>query len=132
MKYVDKNGRKIVVGDIIAQCLVGDIIWEGDGIITSRPFGIVIRCGKKLDVIQLRTGSVRLKVGCKMAEGYGEYSPISLDSYDGEFQWEKAKNIEVIGDINDDWRTMMKKVYKKKLRLVDLTKWAETGEMKWR
>ena len=113
----DKNGIILKDGDIVAECSVGDIIWDGCGIIEERPLGIVTvfkkHSGSKLlppeetdcyNITQIRTGKVKLTDKAEdwmkknLANGTG-YSELHLSRYDGKFYaWD---DVEIIGNIKD-------------------------------
>lgn len=101
MPHKDKNGKIIVVGDVIHEGTIGKKIWDGTGVIVDRPYGVVIRKGKrKLNVRQLHQGRVKVTKKCKLYNIYGEYCPVNLSRYDGQFEW--PEDIEVCGHIKED------------------------------
>lgn len=115
--FKDKNGRDIRVGDVVAELVLEEVVWDGWGVIKARPYGVVVRVGKnKYNIKELSTGVVRLKKGCKMYDERQKqrlnpnYSPIFMSKYDGQFQWpgckenetEDAGEIEIIGHIVED------------------------------
>lgn len=119
-EYIDKkdrNGKPLKDGDIIAEGLIGEIIWDGQAVITKRPLGI-LRVAKypHARVIEspdehlfynlepLRCGEVQLQESAtESMKNNAENKKIALylSSWDGEFYgWD---NIECIGSIEDDF-----------------------------
>lgn len=111
----DKNGIRLKEGDIIAECTIGESIWEDKGVILSRPLGIVqvyhnVNTTASLNpdendsynIIPIRKGSVQLtdKADKWMVNNLGNderISELNISRYDGDFYaWD---NIEVIGSI---------------------------------
>ena len=113
----DIHGNYLKEGDIVAEGILGEEIWNGEGILISRPLGIV-KVYKNprstamippeetdcYNVEQIRTGKVKItdkaeewtKNKLFSKEGI---SDIHISRYDGRFyNWEK---IEIIGSIYD-------------------------------
>lgn len=113
----DRNGIQLREGDIVAECSVGDVIWDGKGVITSRPLGVVIvypsvkdtaMCHPeetdRYNVAQYRCGLVELT---ELADDWlptidvhgHKFTELHLSKYDGNFYaWD---NIERIGSVYD-------------------------------
>lgn len=113
-----KSGGHLQEGDIVAECEIGDIIWDGAGVVETRPLGIVITykdnhfIGMKLytpeetecyNIVQIRTGRVRLtdKAPKWMLESMPKHEDgtveLHISRFDGKFYaWD---NIERIGSI---------------------------------
>lgn len=112
----DINGKIIVPGDIVAEGIVGELIWDGMAKLIERPIGIVI--GSKdprltqfsdpeesnfYNVQEIRAGIVQLMPNAKEflkknADSSGAMH-IYLSRYDGVFyNWNK---VEIISSIYD-------------------------------
>lgn len=114
VKRYDKNGIQLKEGDIVAECNVGDIIWEGQGQIETRPLGVVKvyypelksmlppEEGDFYNIIPLRAGKVKILKrdgNLKYLNISDDYTDIYLSRYDGDFYaW---NNIEIVGSIYD-------------------------------
>lgn len=113
----DKNGIRLKEGDIIAESNIGKTIWNGQGIVVSRPLGKVVVYDNALariegqpeesdcyNIIQIRKGSVKLtnQADDWMLDRLGDsngYSELNVSTYDGIFTaWD---NIEKIGSVYD-------------------------------
>lgn len=121
----DRNGNQLFEGDIVAETIIGETIWDGKAIIRLRPLGIVVTYGRrylkfkdsamlepeetdKYNIIQIRKGIIELT---DKAEDWKtnfehedhKYSDLHLSCYDGAFYgWD---SIERIGSIYDDLDT---------------------------
>lgn len=120
IKYIDKvdrNGKLLKDGDIIAEGTVGELIWDGKAVVTKRPLGILhvkkqpapklIMCPDEhtfYNVEQLRCGEVQLQDDVPdflFVNAVNGKVPLYLSAWDGEFLvWD---NIEMIGSIEDDF-----------------------------
>ncbi len=89
----DKNGKEIWEGDIIQECHIGQVIWDGEGTVRKCPMGVVDWAYSGWGVHQDIKGVVDMKNGSQ--------SEINLDKYDGQFQWEGTE-IEVLGNIYEN------------------------------
>jgi uncharacterized phage protein (TIGR01671 family) len=89
----DKNDKEIYEGDIVQEAEVGDVIWDGDGVIKECPVGIVEWVSSGYNLRQIKTGLVDLKDGGK--------SQLHLDAYDGQYQWDGG-DLKVIGNIYEN------------------------------
>jgi hypothetical protein len=113
----DRNDKRLNEGDIVAEGILGETIWDGKAIVEERPLGIVRiyhhpKVSSSLppeetdcyNIEPLRVGKVRLTSLAdqwminNLAEGTW-YSELNISRYDGCFYaWD---NIEVIGSIYD-------------------------------
>lgn len=96
----DKYKQDIFEDDIIEEGLIGEIIWDGNGIIELLPNGLVIMSPLHTNLKQLSTGLVKL-----IGEGVDSvldriatpgYSELNLNCYDGLFWW--CEDIKIIGN----------------------------------
>lgn len=114
---VDRNGIKLHEGDIVAECQVGDLTWEGKGIIRQRPLGVVVTCCTAhtcnmsepeetdcYNIQQIRPGTVELTDNApqwmvdSLSNGT-QFASLHLSRFDGRFYaWD---NIEIIGSVYD-------------------------------
>lgn len=112
----DKHGTILCEGDIVAECTLGESIWEDQGTIIKRPLGVVILYPKPINtalippeetdfynISGLRCGLVKLndtaKEHLKHSVNNAGYMPLYVSTYDGKFYaWD---NIEKIGSIYD-------------------------------
>ena len=112
----DVYGKILKEGDIVAEGVLNSEIWNGWGILISRPLGIV-RIYKPTNtaclepeetdcynVVHLRTGTVAMTSNApswaqKSLFSSQQTCDIYISSYDGRFTaW---NNIEVVGNIYD-------------------------------
>lgn len=113
----DIHGNYLKEGDIIAEGILGEEIWDGDGILISRPLGIVRVYSNQrstamippeetdcYNIEQIRVGKVQMT---DKAEEWAKkklfseegFCNIHISRYDGKFyNWDK---VEVIGSIYD-------------------------------
>ena len=114
----DRNDVSLREGDIIRECVIGQSVWDGEGVIVECPLGLVVVGSTKLNgqysipeitdrynVISLKPGLVKLvenneSIFLRHYEKDGDYyCPIHLTTYDGKFYgW---NNIEKIGSVYD-------------------------------
>ena len=112
----DRNGILLKEGDIVAEGKVGDVVWDGKGVIEKRPLGVVkvylnVNPSSSLppeetdcyNVSHLRAGIVKLtdKADPWMESHLGKdgLSDVYMSCYDGRFYaWD---DIEIIGSIYD-------------------------------
>lgn len=104
-------------GDIVAECAIGDIIWNGKGIVKERPLGLVkvfktSICSSLIEpeetdcynVVQIREGRVKLtdEADSWMKNSLSDndkYVSLHISRYDGSFYaWD---NIERVGSVYD-------------------------------
>lgn len=95
----DKNGEEIYEGDIVSECVVGQVIWNGDAEILSCPCGVVTQYPTYLNLSQDKKGLVRL-LKPKWKLQAGDTYNLFLSKYDGLYTW--PKDIEVIGNIYEN------------------------------
>lgn len=112
----DIHGNYLKEGDIIAEGILGEEIWDGGGILISRPLGIVRIYNNQrstamvppeetdcYNIEQIRIGKVQMT---DKAEEWARkklfsngFSDIHISRYDGKFYgWDK---VEIIGSIYD-------------------------------
>ena len=96
----DKNGTEIYEGDIIKECTVGSVIWDGDGVIEECPTGIVEITPYHTSLKRLKKGRVKAKEGSRANHYHTGYSELNITCYDGVYQW--PEDIEVIGNIYEN------------------------------
>jgi uncharacterized phage protein (TIGR01671 family) len=97
---LDKNGQgDIRGGDIVSECVVGQVIWNGDAEILSCPCGVVTQYPTYLNLSQDKKGLVRL-LKPKWKLQAGDTYNLFLSKYDGLYTW--PKDIEVIGNIYEN------------------------------
>lgn len=116
----DKNNILLADGDIVAQCTLGDVIWDGKAIIRRRPLGIVktYKNSEQLpimepeetdcyNVYEIRKGVVELTdkadewMKTKLANEDG-YVDLCISRYDGRFHgWDDIEKIGSIYDLTD-------------------------------
>lgn len=113
---VDRNGTPLTDGDIVAECTLGEVIWNGEAKVVQRPLGIVTVYHKPLlkcatmpeetdfyNVQEIRPGRVELDDNAreflrKNADKHG-FMGLHLSRYDGKFYaWD---NIEIVGSVYD-------------------------------
>lgn len=117
IKRKDKNGVQLREGDIVAESSIGTVIWEGKGVVKSRPLGVVVVYTSVADsaslnpeetdrynIVQFRRGLVELTEKAEdwltMFEDNGrKYTELHISKYDGDFYaW---NNIERVGSVYD-------------------------------
>lgn len=112
----DIHGNYLKEGDIVAEGILGEEIWDGDGILISRPLGIVRVYNSQrstamvspeetdcYNIEQIRKGKVQMT---DKAEEWAKkklfsngFCDIHISRYDGRFyNWDK---VEIIGSIYD-------------------------------
>lgn len=115
----DINGKELQVGDIIAECQIGQKIWNDGAVIVKRPLGVVASVPQKMtsswrpeetdfyNIVQIREGLVVLTDNAdeflKLYAEESEYDmptmKLCISRYDGNFYaWD---NIEIVGTVND-------------------------------
>lgn len=112
----DIHGNYLKEGDIIAEGILGEEIWDGDGILISRPLGIVrVYNSQKstamihpeetdcYNIEQIRVGIVQMtdkvEEWAKNKLFSNGFCDIHISRYDGRFYgWDK---VEIIGSIYD-------------------------------
>ena len=104
----DINGVQLKEGDIVAECKVGEEIWDGEGIVISRPLGVVVIYDAKpipdqsitedniYNLKQIRTGSVQItdkaKIFVKTLADKNGIVSLHLSRYDGNFyNWDNVE-----------------------------------------
>ena len=97
---LDKQGKGIYEGDIIKECTVCSVIWDGDGVIEECPIGEVFITPYHTTIKQLRKGKVKVKKGTTVYKWSGKVSDLNMTIYDGVYQW--PDDIEVIGNIYEN------------------------------
>lgn len=122
----DRNGNQLFEGDIVAEAIVGETIWDGKAIIRLRPLGIVVTYGRrhlkfkdsamiepeetdKYNIMQIRKGIIELTDKAEdwktnfEHEGH-KYSDLHLSCYDDAFYgWD---SIERIGSVYSNLDTV--------------------------
>jgi len=93
---LDRDGKEIYESDIVEECVVGQTIWDGEGIVRETPKGTVIWQSAGFDICQIKKGIVE-PIGRKNLD----LTEVHLSRYDGEFQWGRAR-IAVIGNIYEN------------------------------
>ena len=115
----DINGKELQVGDIVAECKIGQKIWNDGAVIVKRPLGVVVSVPIKMTSIQqpeetdfyniqpIRKGLVVLTDNAdeflQLYAKENEYDmptmELNISRYDGNFYaWD---DIEIIGTVND-------------------------------
>ena len=96
---LDKNGVEIYEGSVIQECVVGQVIWDGDGIVEECPCAEVIIGTVFTNIGQSKTGRVRLLKSSNLGKK-GESVDLHMTTYDGLYQW--PEGFEVIGNIHSN------------------------------
>lgn len=112
----DIHGNYLKEGDIVAEGILGEKIWDGDGILISRPLGIVRVYNSQrstamippeetdcYNIEQIRNGKVQMtdkaEEWAKKKLFLNGFCDIHISRYDGRFyNWDK---VEIIGSIYD-------------------------------
>ena len=95
----DKNGVEVYEGSVIQECVVGQVIWDGDGVVEECPCGEVIIGTIFTDIGRKKTGKVRLLKSGNLGKK-GERVDLHMTTYDGLYQW--PDGILVIGNIHSN------------------------------
>ena len=113
----DIHGDRLRDGDIVAEGIVGNVLWDGRAELVARPIGIfqvkssgavhmddVPDRNDFYDVFPIRTGKVQIKdddMRRSFVSTDTDLVEIYLTRYDGRFYaW---NNLEIIGNIYDDF-----------------------------
>lgn len=112
----DIHGNYLKEGDIVAEGILGEETWDGDGILISRPLGIVKVYNSPrstamippeetdcYNIEQIRKGKVQMtdkaEEWAKKKLFLNGFCDIHISRYDGRFyNWDK---VEIIGSIYD-------------------------------
>ena len=96
-----KNNIQIFKGDIVAESIAGEVIWDGEGVIVECPLGVVVWQDFTYNVLPVKKGRVKLKEGCKpyLDDGNG-FAELNITRYDGQFY--KWDYLDVIGNIYEN------------------------------
>lgn len=115
----DIHGNYLKEGDIVAEGILGEEIWDGDGILISRPLGIVKVYNSPrstamippeetdcYNIEQIRKGKVQMtdkaEEWAKKKLFLNGFCDIHISRYDGRFyNWDKVEIISSIYDLGD-------------------------------
>ena len=116
-KYIpeyDRNGVHLKEGDIVADCKVGDLIWDGDAQVIKRPLGVItilqpmpdqlgVEVADCYNILPIRAGIVKIlnKERLKHLQPFTDDDCCTLYMSKIEADYYNWGNIEVIGTVND-------------------------------
>lgn len=116
-KYIpeyDRNGVHLKEGDIVANCKVGDLIWDGDAQVIKRPLGVItilqpmpdqlgVEVADCYNILPIRAGIVKIlnKERLKHLQPFTDDDCCTLYMSKIEADYYNWGNIEVIGTVND-------------------------------
>jgi len=96
-----KNNIKIFKGDIVAESVAGEVIWDGEGVIVECPLGVVVWQDFTYNVLPVKKGKVKLKEGCKQhLDDINGFAELNISRHDGQFY--KWDYLDVIGNIYEN------------------------------
>lgn len=116
-KYIpeyDRNGVHLKEGDIVANCKVGDLIWDGNAQVIKRPLGVItisqpmpdqlgVEVADCYNILPIRAGIVKIlnKERLKHLQPFTDDDCCTLYMSKIEADYYNWGNIEVIGTVND-------------------------------
>jgi hypothetical protein len=116
-KYIpeyDRNGVHLKEGDIVADCKVGDLIWDGSAQVIKRPLGVItllqpmpdqlgVEVADCYNILPIRAGIVKIlnKEHLKHLQPFTDDDCCTLYMSKIEADYYNWGNIEVIGTVND-------------------------------
>lgn len=116
-KYIpeyDRNGVHLKEGDIVADCKVGDLIWDGSAQVIKRPLGVItllqpmpdqlgVEVADCYNILPIRAGIVKIlnKEYLKHLQPFTDDDCCTLYMSKIEADYYNWGNIEVIGTVND-------------------------------